>query len=101
MTTSKIVVHLPDELVARARHAVSRGRAQSVSAYVAAALEEKVKLDDLEQLLSDMLEETGGPLTRAERRAAAAAFDQRPSPKRRRGTRSFPLPPGARGKAEA
>jgi Arc/MetJ-type ribon-helix-helix transcriptional regulator len=87
MTTSKIAVSLPDELVARARRAVARGRADSVSAYVAAALEEKVKLDDLAQLLSEMLEESGGPLTVAEQRAAAAAFDGRPSPKRRRGVR--------------
>jgi Arc/MetJ-type ribon-helix-helix transcriptional regulator len=87
MTTSKIAVSLPDELVARARRAVSRGRAESVSAYVAAALEEKVKLDDLEHLLSEMLEETGGPLSVAERRAAAAAFEGRPKAKRRRGAR--------------
>ncbi len=55
----------------RARRAVRKGRAASVSAYLAAALEEKVKFDDLAALLDEMLAETGGPLTAAERRAAA------------------------------
>jgi Arc/MetJ-type ribon-helix-helix transcriptional regulator len=82
MTTSKIAVSLPGELVQRARRAVARGRADSVSAYVAAALEEKAKLDDLEQLLTEMLQETGGPLTAAERRRAEAALGI--TPKRRR-----------------
>jgi hypothetical protein len=47
---------------------VQRGHAPSVSAYVTAALEEKVKLDDLSTLLAEMLEESGGPVTPAERR---------------------------------
>ena len=59
MTTAKIAVSLPYELVARARRAVESGVAESVSAYVATALEEKGKLDDLEGLLREMLEETG------------------------------------------
>ncbi len=41
-----------------------------MSAYVAAALEQKTKLDDLEELLAEMLSETGGPLTAKERRVA-------------------------------
>jgi Arc/MetJ-type ribon-helix-helix transcriptional regulator len=68
--TSKIAVSLPDHLVAQARRAVADGRAASVSAYVAAALEEKAKLDDLAALLDELLAETGGPLTDAERRHA-------------------------------
>jgi Arc/MetJ-type ribon-helix-helix transcriptional regulator len=82
MTTSKIAVSLPSELVVRARRAVAEGRADSVSAYVAAALEEKVKLDDLALLLAKMLAESGGPLTAAERRAADSALGV--STKRRR-----------------
>jgi hypothetical protein len=70
MTTTKIAVSLPAPLVARARSAVAGGSADSVSAYVASALEEKVKLDDLAELLQQMLSETGGPLTAAEKRAA-------------------------------
>jgi Arc/MetJ-type ribon-helix-helix transcriptional regulator len=71
--TEKIAVSLPKEVAERARRAVRRGHAASVSAYVAAALEEKVKLDDLSTLLLEMLEESGGPLTAAERRAAGKA----------------------------
>lgn len=72
MTTSKIAVSLPETLVKRVRRAVARGRAGSVSAYVAAALEEKAQLDDLAELLQEMLAETGGPLTAEEKRAADA-----------------------------
>jgi Arc/MetJ-type ribon-helix-helix transcriptional regulator len=74
MTTSKIAVSLPTELVDQAQLAVAEGRARSVSAYVARALEEQVKLDDLGSLLEEMLAETGGPLTPAERRAADRAL---------------------------
>lgn len=68
--TAKIAISLPDHLVAQARRAVAEGRAASVSGYVAAALEEKAKLDDLATLLDELLAETGGPLTDAERQAA-------------------------------
>ena len=74
MTTAKIAVSIPREILSGARRAVRRGRAPTISAYVAAALEQKTKLDDLEDLLDEMLEATGGPLTAAERRAADAAI---------------------------
>jgi antitoxin ParD1/3/4 len=74
MTTAKIAVSLPAELVEHARRAVAEGRAASVSAYVAAALEEKAKLDDLASLLDEMLAETGGPLSARERKAADRAL---------------------------
>jgi Arc/MetJ-type ribon-helix-helix transcriptional regulator len=70
MTTEKIAVSLPKATASRARRAVSRGRAPSVSAYVAAAIDEKAKLEDLAALLDEMLAESGGPLTAAEKRAA-------------------------------
>ncbi|MBI4955572.1 MAG: toxin-antitoxin system antitoxin subunit [Myxococcales bacterium] len=70
MTVAKIAVSIPERLLHRARAAVARGRAASVSAYVASALEQKSKLDELEQLLEQMLAETGGPMTAAERRQA-------------------------------
>jgi Arc/MetJ-type ribon-helix-helix transcriptional regulator len=73
-TTEKIAVSLPALLAQRARRAVRQGRAASVSAYVASALEEKVKLDDLAAFLDEMLAESGGPLTAAERRAADRAL---------------------------
>ena len=73
-TTQKIAVSLPRTLAERARRAVQQGRAASVSAYVASALEEKAKLDELSTLLEEMLAESGGPLTSAERRAADRAL---------------------------
>ena len=74
MTVTKIADSLPAELVAQAKRAVADGRATSVSAYVAHALVETAKLDDLASLLDDMLGETGGPLTAKERKAADRAL---------------------------
>jgi len=45
-----------------------------VSAYVARALEEQAKLDDLASMLEEMLAESGGPLTASERKAADEAL---------------------------
>lgn len=66
----KIAVTLRPELVDHARQQVASGRAASVSAYVEDALEAKVLDDDFGDLLSEMLAETGGPLTPEERAAA-------------------------------
>jgi Arc/MetJ-type ribon-helix-helix transcriptional regulator len=74
MTKAKIAITLPPALVTRAQDAVREGRAPSISAYVAAALEEKAKLDDLKALLEQMLAETGGPLVDRECTAADAAL---------------------------
>jgi Arc/MetJ-type ribon-helix-helix transcriptional regulator len=74
MTMEKIAVSLPRPLLASARRAVREGRAGNVSAYVASALEEKAKLDELSVMLDEMLAESGGPLTAAERRRADAAL---------------------------
>lgn len=52
---------LPDELVAAARRAVDEGRAASVSAYVAVALDRQVREDDLVSLLAQMRAEHGAP----------------------------------------
>jgi hypothetical protein len=70
----KIAISLPARAAANARNAVRRGRATSVSAYIAAALEEKAKLYDLAGLLDEMLAESGGPLSAAERRTADRAL---------------------------
>lgn len=75
MTTyRKIAVSLPSRAAESAQFAVRRGWATSVSAYVAEAIEEKAKLDDLSVLLDEMLAESGGPLTPSERRAADRAL---------------------------
>ena len=74
MTVHKIAVSLPSELVSTARRAVRERRAASVSAYITSAMTEKAKLERLEDLLREMLEETGGPLTAGEARDADRAL---------------------------
>lgn len=64
---AKIAISLHPPLVEAARAAVAAGRASNVSAYVAHALEEQLKLEDLDTLLTELLEESGGPLTDSER----------------------------------
>lgn len=71
---AKIAVTLPAELVAAARSAVRAGQSPSVSAYVARAVEERAKLDALDVLLAEMLAETGGPMSDAERAEIDAAW---------------------------
>ena len=59
--TTKIAISLPDELVAAARAAVADGRAASVSAFVADAIEERGRYEDLATLLAEMAAERGAP----------------------------------------
>jgi len=73
-TSTKIAVSLPAELVEQAKGAVAGGRSSSVSDCVARAMEEQTKLDDLALLLDEMLAESGGPLTAAERATADRAL---------------------------
>jgi len=70
MTKAKIAITVPRPLLAKARRAVKAGYAESVSAYVTEALEEKTTLDDLKAMLDEMLAKSGGPLTPKERREA-------------------------------
>lgn len=73
-TRAKIAVSLPATLVEGAQRAVAEGRATSVSGYVADALEQKSKLDDLASLLKEMLGASGGSLTAEEVATADAAL---------------------------
>lgn len=82
----KIAVSLPVQAAQSARRAVRRGQAASVSAYIAEAIEDKAKLQDLAALLDEMLAASGGPLTAAERRAADRALGV-PAKKSRRKAR--------------
>jgi antitoxin ParD1/3/4 len=59
--TTKIAVSLPDDLVAAARKAVADGRATSVSAFVADAIEEHGRYEQLTVLLSEMADDAGPP----------------------------------------
>lgn len=72
--TKKIAISLPDELVDYARQSVRDGEAASVSALVGDALNERMRRRRLEDMLDEMLEETGGPMTDAERAAADRAL---------------------------
>jgi len=74
MTTAKIAVSVPAEVLTRARAAVRRGRGTSLSAYVSAAIDQKLMQDELDELLEDMLNERGGPLTPSELRQAREAL---------------------------
>lgn len=81
----KLAISLPSRAAESARRAVRQGRAASVSAYVASAIEEKSKREDLAAFLEAMLAETGGPLTAAEAREADRSLGI--STKRRRRAR--------------
>ncbi len=59
--TTKIAVSLPDDLVAAARQAVLDGRAASVSAFVADAIEAHRRYEQLTVLLSEMAGDVGPP----------------------------------------
>ena len=80
----KLAVSLPQHAAESARRAVRQGRAESVSAFVAKAIEDTAKLDDLAALLDEMLAESGGPLTAAEQRAADRALGIRSKRLRRK-----------------
>jgi hypothetical protein len=59
--TTKVAISLPDEILTAARRAVSEGRANSLSGYIAATLAERQGYEDLAALLADMAAETGEP----------------------------------------
>lgn len=85
----KIAVSLPLRAAESARRAVKEGRAPSVSAYIAEAIDEREKRKSLDQLLDEWLEESGGPPTFAERQWARKQLGLPPlrKSKRRRARR--------------
>lgn len=67
MALAKVAITVPKEVLERARLAVKRGEAASLSAYVTRALEKMNQNDDdLDAHLDEMLARTGGPMTEAE-----------------------------------
>jgi Arc/MetJ-type ribon-helix-helix transcriptional regulator len=80
----KIAITLPSRAAENVRRAVRAGKAASVSAYIAAAVEEKAKKETLRELLDDMFAEAGGPPTAAERRWARKALGLTKPRKRKR-----------------
>jgi Arc/MetJ-type ribon-helix-helix transcriptional regulator len=59
--TIKIAISLPDDLVEDARQAVAEGRATSVSAFIADAMQQRRRYDGLSELLAEMSAEAGPP----------------------------------------
>jgi hypothetical protein len=74
MTSAKIAISIPREVLTAARRAVRAGRAKTLSAYISGVLAEHAQRDDLGRLLERLLAESGGPLTHAEAKAADAAL---------------------------
>lgn len=74
MTSMKIAVSLPRATLRRAKRAVQRGEASSLSAFVAEAIEQRTTLEDLGTMLEEMLASPGGPATAGESRAARRAL---------------------------
>ena len=62
----KLAISLPSRAAENVRRAVKAGKAPSVSAYIAQAVEDKSKADSFELFMKDMLEASGGPMTKAE-----------------------------------
>lgn len=67
MTTSKVAVSIPVEVLKLARKQVKAGRAKSLSALVSAAVDEKVRRNELSEILDAMDLALGKPSKAAER----------------------------------
>lgn len=61
MTTSKIAISLPKDLLAGVRREVRAGRGNSVSGYIARVLAEHQRRESLRTLLADLIEQYGEP----------------------------------------
>lgn len=77
MTVTKVTVSLDPAVAERARRDVAEGRAKSLSAWLNDAGRARVEGEDLAQVLAELFDETGGPLTdeelsRARQRLALA-----------------------------
>ena len=65
MNASKVALSMPAELLRQAKKEVSSGRAKSLSAFVAEALDEKLRRDELASILDAMDAEYGKPSKKA------------------------------------
>lgn len=65
-TRERITVTVPKDLLAIAERDVAQGRATSVSAWVADAMASKASAESLAEIVADLAEASGGPLTEEE-----------------------------------
>jgi Arc/MetJ-type ribon-helix-helix transcriptional regulator len=77
--TTKLAISLPDELAEQVRAAVRAGRAPSVSAYIASAIEALRDAPTLDQVLAEM-EAEFGPIPAEVQAWAEAQFDSFDAP---------------------
>ena len=63
MTVTKVTVSLDPAVAERARRDVAEGRAKSLSAWLNDAGRALVEGEDLAEVLAELFDETGGPLT--------------------------------------
>ena len=61
MTTSKVAVSMPADVLKLAKQQVKSGRAKSLSALVSEAVDEKIRRDELTKILDAMDAEHGKP----------------------------------------
>jgi hypothetical protein len=66
MTVTKVTVSLDPAVAHRAKQDVAAGKAKSLSAWLNEAARARVEQEDLETVLAELLDETGGPVTQAE-----------------------------------
>lgn len=61
MTSAKVAVSIPRDVLSEAKKQVRSGRAKSLSAFVTQAVAEKVRRNELEEILDAMDEANGKP----------------------------------------
>lgn len=71
MTVTKVTVSLDPAVADRAKRDVAAGRAKSVSSWINEAAKVRIEREDLEIVLAELLDATGGPPSEAELTDAA------------------------------
>jgi hypothetical protein len=66
MTVTKVTVSLDPAVAERARRDVAEGRAKSLSAWLNEAGPARVEDEDLAEVLAELFDQTGGPVTEEE-----------------------------------
>jgi Arc/MetJ-type ribon-helix-helix transcriptional regulator len=66
MTVTKVTVSLDPDVADRARRDVAEGRAKSLSSWLNEAAKARIDREDLQVVLAELLDESGGPPTEAE-----------------------------------